>query len=115
MSNFCTAHTDMPKKRGRGRPKRSRDQNCQESVRRNVSSPINLSNMVENVHGCEESENAGMVACNIWILISFVFMFTLFPLFSIQQYFFFNLQIYLLVLLSGESYLTIKHNFLRQV
>ncbi|WJX47365.1 hypothetical protein P8452_34063 [Trifolium repens] len=52
--------TDMPKKRGRGRPKRSRDQNCQESVRRNVSSPINLSNMVENVHGCEESENADL-------------------------------------------------------
>ncbi|GAU18755.1 hypothetical protein TSUD_80440 [Trifolium subterraneum] len=52
--------TDMPKKRGRGRPIRSRDQNCRESDRRNVSSPINLLNMVENVHGCEESENADL-------------------------------------------------------
>ncbi|PNY15556.1 hypothetical protein L195_g012255 [Trifolium pratense] len=50
----------MPKKGGRGRPKRSRDQNCQGSDRRNLSSPFNLSNMVENVHGCEESENADL-------------------------------------------------------
>lgn len=48
----------MPKKRGRGRPKRSTAQNFQESVGGNVSSHINASAMVEVVHEGEELEAA---------------------------------------------------------
>lgn len=82
--NFCISDAYMPKKRGRGRPKRSRAQNCQESIHRNLSSHINPSNMVEVSPECEESEDAGMVASNILIIISLIFSFTSSPLSSIQ-------------------------------
>ncbi|KAL5053668.1 hypothetical protein RYX36_034350 [Vicia faba] len=50
---------DLPKKRGPGRPKRSRGQNYRQGVPRNISSPIISSNMVQ-VHDCIESESEDM-------------------------------------------------------
>ncbi|KAL5175479.1 hypothetical protein HKD37_08G021671 [Glycine soja] len=45
----------LPRKKGRGRPKGSRAQNCQ--VHGNLNSRINPSNMVEVAPGCEEPED----------------------------------------------------------
>ena len=71
---LCVSDTAMPKKRGRGRPKGSGVQNCQESVRGNLNSDNIPSNMVEVGPGCEESENAGMVTSNIWIVDQIFFL-----------------------------------------
>ena len=50
----------MPKRRGRGRPKGSGVQNCQESVHGNLNSDNIPSNMVEVSSGGEELEEAGL-------------------------------------------------------
>lgn len=65
MYNFCISHIDLPKKRGPGRPKRSRGQNYREGVPRNISSPIISSNMVQVVHDRIESESEGMVSFHV--------------------------------------------------
>ncbi|XP_058731615.1 uncharacterized protein LOC131603338 isoform X2 [Vicia villosa] len=51
---------DLPKKRGPGRPKRSRGQNYREDVPRIISNPFISSNTVQVVHDCIESESEDM-------------------------------------------------------
>ena len=55
---LCDSGSILPRKKGRGRPKGSRAQNCQ--VHGNLNSRINPSNMVEVAPGCEEPEDEGM-------------------------------------------------------
>lgn len=81
----------MPNKRGRGRPRGSRVQNCQEKAHGNFNSHININplNLVEAGPGCEESEETGMV---ISIAIRKIICFPLYSSFCYDNMMFIHIK-----------------------